>query len=276
MVKIFKRFQALLRFLGRYRWFGPLLGCLTGLLGGIAGALIGVILGYFIQELLRQMHTDGAILSYLENPGRPGFSEGEPGLAAYCALGMVIVSKSVYPGLPRPGGDGDFFSEPVVRSAVSIFPRGRAELSRIESFCRLAFSLREVLNPDLLVESLAARRASLGDLPRLGEELERMAGGDAALREAKYLRSVLDPAYHPSDRASQGDSGPPPPDPWLVLGLEPGASLAEVKSNFRQLAVQFHPDVLQGLDKEHQENAARAFITIKEAYREIMRDRGEE
>jgi DnaJ like chaperone protein len=277
LLELFKRFRALPGFLSRYRWFGPLLGGLVGFLGGIAGALIGLILGYFIQELFRQLHTDGAVLRYLENPGRPGFYEGEPGLAAYCALGIILVSKSVYPG-PGRSMDGGFLLDRVAGSAVSAFPRGRAELPRIESFCRLALSRREVLNPDLLVESLAARRISLGDLPKLGEELAALASGDAALREAEYIRSVLDPAYQPSDSGSAGDTGKPAADPWRVLGLESGASLAEVKSSFRQLAVQFHPDVLQALDKEHQENAARAFITIKEAYREIMRSgvKGEE
>jgi DnaJ-domain-containing protein 1 len=232
-----------------------------------------MILGYFIQALFRQLHTDEAVLRYLENPGRPGFYEGEPGLAAYCALGMVIVSKSVLPDPFRPGGGDDFFLDRIVHSAVSAFPRGQAELPRIESFCRLAFSLKESLNPDILVESLAARRASRGDLPRLGEKLEALAGGEAALREAAYIRSVLDPGYDPFRSVSSGNPDLPSADSWRVLGLEPGAPLAEVKSSFRQLAVQFHPDVVQVLDKTHQENAAQAFITIKEAYREIMRTR---
>jgi curved DNA-binding protein CbpA len=55
-------------------------------------------------------------------------------------------------------------------------------------------------------------------------------------------------------------------DPWRILGLSPGASPKKIKSRFRSLAAQFHPDRYQAQDEEQQRTAAETFIAIKDAY----------
>lgn len=55
-------------------------------------------------------------------------------------------------------------------------------------------------------------------------------------------------------------------DYYFILGLEPSATLAEIKKAYRKLALQFHPD------KNHQDPYASAqFTEIKEAY-EVLTD----
>jgi DnaJ like chaperone protein len=229
---------------------GPLIGGLIGLIiGGAAGLIIGAILGYFIRELLGQFHSDKKTLDYYENPGKPDFYEGEPGLAAYCALAILIA------------GNGEAETEQAVRLAKTSFPL--ADSSLIEHFCRLAWSKRKSLNPDLLAESLAARRKNRGDLPELGAFLYRLAADEKALNLATEIRLILEPHFQ-SDQAVS-------PDPWKILDLPPDTPLAEVKSHYRKLATQFHPDALQALDEEHREIAARAFMAIEEAYKEVLK-----
>jgi DnaJ like chaperone protein len=252
--------QWLLR--GRNRrlfWIGSAAGCLLGIPGGPLGMAIGLCMGYFIQELISQLYTDKAVLRYFENPGRSAFFEGEPGTAAYCALGIYIMFQSKY-------RDEGFFIDQVSASARAAFPGGTFPV--MELFCRLAVSRRRYLNPDLLAESLTARRKKRGDLPLLGERLERMALGYEARREAAYIRAALDPRYDPNGGEDHEQSFA---DPYLVLGLEAGSSPEKVKSAFRKLAVRYHPDGLQNMDEEARKNAALTFIAIKEAYREIMR-----
>jgi hypothetical protein len=237
-----------------------------GLLGGIPGIIIGIILGYLVQELLGQFHSDREALNYFENPGRPGFYEGEPGLAAFCALGILIAAESP-DSSPFPssgsGTGGEAAAREVARKAAAFFPGNRADPSLVEHFCRLAWSRRYSLNPDLLTESLMARRGSAKDLPALGRGLHELASGEKALDLARSIRAMLDPGYNPL-------TAPPEKDPWKILGLPPGTPIKEVKSHFRRLAIQFHPDSLQELDEERRESAARAFIAIQEAYREIV------
>jgi hypothetical protein len=253
------------RFAGKwyFRAAGPLAGGLVGLAGGLPGLLIGLVMGYLLQELAGQFLTDRAILAYFENPGRPLFNEGEPGLAAFCALGVLV-----------SGGETG-----ARRCAAGVFPGGKSAAPLVESFCRLAASRRRELNPDLLAESLAARRAALGDLPVLGKALHDLAAGDEGLKTAASVRGILDPGYrafekgvHDAAERLMDGQGPEDGEPWHVLGLEPGASEEEVKSRFRRLAIRFHPDSLSGLDEAQREAAARTFLKIKEAYQTIMEE----
>jgi DnaJ-domain-containing protein 1 len=237
---------------------GLLAGGLVGLIGGLPGLAAGLVIGYLLQELARQILTDRAILAYFENPGRPGFNEGEPGLAAFCALGVLITGQETR----------------AARRAAAAVAGGRAAAPLIESFCRLAASRRRKLNPDLLAESLAARRAALGDLPALGKALHDLASGDGELKTAAAIRGILDPGYRAFEKSIHDAAGRlaegQGENPWRVLGLEPGASEEEVKSGFRRLAIRFHPDSLPALTAARREEAARNFLKIREAYRTVM------
>jgi hypothetical protein len=245
----------------RLFWIGPLAGGLIGMIGGMGGIPVGLLMGYFLQELIGQFFTDTAVGRYFENPGRSAFYEGEPGAAAYCALGIYIMFQSGY--------RDEELAEPVIESALSAFPRGRRILPFIELFCRIAASRRVFLNPDLLAESLTARRKSAKDSAILGEKLEFLALGKTARREAAYIRTILDPSYEPSYSFEEIPENIP--DPWKVMGLPPGSPAETVKSSFRKLAVRFHPDMLQGMEEDQRRAAIQQFITIKEAYRLIMR-----
>lgn len=248
-------------------------------------------MGFLVQELVRQLLRERSIASYFENPGRPAFTEAEPGMAAYCALGMVILARSMARAGETFGWNSEDAAvmEPVLMSAIDVFPRGRDYIPELETYCRLAASCVGILNEDLLVESLSARRAARKDLDRLGQSLWRIGFGPGRA-EARYIRSLLDPGYQEAaetqDTAGSRDTrtrntegpgrknkNPDKPrgfDPWKVLGLRPGSPVEEVKSTYRKLAVQFHPDALQILDEQHQAEAARAFMTIREAYQVIV------
>lgn len=279
----------------RPRWFraveGPLLGGLIGLVGGIAGLLIGLLLGYLLKELFSRAVINRKILDYFENPKAQKFPEGEPGLAAWCALGALIASEAPFPGnvpgASRAAETGEdlpafgLFEEAIIKktalAASRAFTGPGAEPALIELFVRLALSCRDKLNPDLLAESLAARRAAPGTRAGrrppgktgdLGLALLSLAENEKALRLAREIRRIVDPA-------PGGEKKPPHSasetlrDPWKILGLPPGTSLKEVKAHYRRLAKQFHPDELQILDENRRETAARAFMAIKEAYQQL-------
>ncbi|MDR2662171.1 MAG: J domain-containing protein [Treponema sp.] len=238
-----------------------LLFAVGGYFLGIPGMITGVVLGYFVGGLWAQLGTDKGVLKYFENPGPSSFNEGDPGLAAFCALGVYIMSRAS----PKVLGD-DAAAARIAGGAVSVFPQGKKIGALAESFCRLAFIRLSVLNPDLLTESLAARRRGEGDLALLGSELASMAMGREAQQEALYIRQYLDPSYQapPSEN--------PEDDPWKVLGIPRGASYHEVKSTFRRLALKFHPDNQPGLDDGERKKLSEVFIKIRDAYRVISRE----
>lgn len=223
--------------------------------------ITGIVLGYFVGALWAQFENDKVVLKYFENPGPSSFDEGEPGLAAFCALGVYIIFRAS----PKVLGD-DAAAARIAGGAVSVFPQGKKIGSLAESFCRLAFTRLSVLNPDLLTESLAARRRSEGDLALLGSELTSMAMGREALQEAFYIRQYLDPSYQAPPLEN------PEEDPWGVLGISKGVSYHEVKSTFRRLALKFHPDNQSGLDDTERKKRSEMFIKIRDAYRVISRE----
>jgi len=64
--------------------------------------------------------------------------------------------------------------------------------------------------------------------------------------------------------ADAGDRGRR--SPYAVLEIEPGASQNEIKSAYRRLAAQYHPDKVQHLGKDLQELAETRFKEIQQAY----------
>ncbi len=61
-----------------------------------------------------------------------------------------------------------------------------------------------------------------------------------------------------------------PKTPYEILGLRPGASKDEVKTAYRQLAGQYHPDKVAHLGEEFQLLAEQRFKQIQEAYEKLI------
>ena len=228
---------------------------------GIPAMIIGIVLGYFTGCIIVQIKNDKTVRRYFENPGPSSFHEGEPGLAAFCALGVYLLTKAS----PKILND-EAIAARVEGSAVSVFPQGKRIAGYADSFCRLAFDRLSFLNPDLLTESLVARRKNAGDKVLLGEELASMAMGKEAEKEALYIRQFIDPSFTPETTLNPED------DPWTVLGIAKGASYNEVKSAFRKLALMFHPDNQTGLGDEERKKLSETFIRIRNAYHAITRE----
>jgi len=60
---------------------------------------------------------------------------------------------------------------------------------------------------------------------------------------------------------------------YRVLGLEPGASEEEVRSAYRRLASECHPDRFSSLGQEFVRAAEERFKILQEAYEEVRRRR---
>lgn len=63
-------------------------------------------------------------------------------------------------------------------------------------------------------------------------------------------------------------------DPLLVLGVGSDASLEEIKTAYRKLANQYHPDKVLHLGDEFRELAERRFKEIQNAYQELTSKSG--
>ena len=59
-------------------------------------------------------------------------------------------------------------------------------------------------------------------------------------------------------------------DPYALLGVDRGASPDEIRTAYRHLVAQYHPDKVSHLGREFQEMAHQKLIAIKEAYEMVM------
>jgi hypothetical protein len=73
----------------------------------------------------------------------------------------------------------------------------------------------------------------------------------------------------PSDAAFQG-----PKNPYKILNVPPTADEGEIRSAYRKLASQYHPDKVAHLGKEFQEIAEMRFKEIQEAYQVLSGPKG--
>ena len=64
-----------------------------------------------------------------------------------------------------------------------------------------------------------------------------------------------------------------PDDPYATLGIDRRASVDDVKSAYRKLAAQYHPDKVAHLGQEFGELAEQRFKEIQRAYQQIMSER---
>ncbi|MEA2083900.1 MAG: DnaJ domain-containing protein [Thermodesulfobacteriota bacterium] len=60
-------------------------------------------------------------------------------------------------------------------------------------------------------------------------------------------------------------------DPYEILGIERGASKADINAAYKKLASQYHPDKVHHLGMEFQEFAHKKFVAIQKAHDLLMK-----
>jgi hypothetical protein len=120
------------------------------------------------------------------------------------------------------------------------------------------------------------KRGAKEDAWFLQEALARAVAGvpppAASARPGQRRRASVEeePDAGPERSPPPARRRPPPADPWAVLGLSRGASLADAKKAFRALVTQYHPDKVAHLAPEFRELAelrTRQILAAWEAVR---------
>ncbi|MFP2929117.1 TerB family tellurite resistance protein [Pyxidicoccus sp. 3LG] len=266
-----------------------MLGLMAGLLIGNPWAIIllaiaGGIVGHRFDEQNAQYLGDPEIFAdFLPPPVPSAFPEGQPdgsGLAVEeePAPYEELVSDICAVFIEVARADGDVRREEV-REVRRYFEKalgyGPESLYTVRSHLKAFLARPPALGPALdtcqaqmpsdercrLLESLYALALADGNLQRSEREvLGRVARGlDIPAEEEEEIIS---------DHLGDGT------EHYEALGLTPEASDAEVKSAFRRLAAEHHPDKAAHLGRQAAEQASRRFQEVRDAYEEIRRLRG--
>ncbi len=146
------------------------------------------------------------------------------------------------------------------------------------------------LSPDVVGNALRQQvLARLGVLDRLGDArvsfrvAVRVPRGALTGRLTPGSpRTPWDPPLAPHEflhgrRRLRERGGQPSPAPaqreqssWRVLGLPPGAQVAEIKRAYRRLARTVHPDLHPGASDEERRALQARFVEITDAYRTLV------
>ncbi|MEY5044554.1 MAG: hypothetical protein RJA19_1781 [Bacteroidota bacterium] len=253
------------------RWKGQLLGGALGwALGGPIGALIGSVVGGMFTA---EASVEG---------GRIGTGGGYPG------------------GGPRPARPtrhaqaGDFAAALLVLSAAVMRADDkvmRSELDYVKSFLRNNFPpqqldaylkmLQEILERPFDLALVAGQIRQNMEHPKRLLLLQYLYGiaqadGHVHTREVEVIRQIA-AMLGISDKDRRSIEEPffrEEADPYTVLEIERTATEADIKKAYRRLAVKFHPDKVQDLGPEHQQQAQTRFLAVQAAYERIKAERG--
>jgi DnaJ like chaperone protein len=280
-------------------WFGKMLGGTIGLMiGGPLGAIAGGALGHHLfdkqsgaararrvewNERLREAQEQAR--SRARTTGGAGSSGGttertqprygaeERQAAFFLALFSILGKLAKADGrITREEGEAviEFLDRMKVTGdqrqfAIRVFNEAKNSSHTVEEFAR-QFTQMTMGQPDLrssLVDMLF--RVALAD-QELHPEEDRIIGSVAGILgiSSAELDSIRGRYLASSEHA------------YSVLGLTTEADDEEIKSTYRRLVQEYHPDriVSQGMPEEFVEYATQRFQEIQNAWEQIKRERG--
>jgi DnaJ like chaperone protein len=177
-------------------------------------------------------------------------------------------------GAKMAKADGEVTRDEVTafRRVFTIPKKAEAEAARVFNLAR-----QDVAGFDAYARQVA--RLFRPGAPILGDLLEGL-----------FAIAAADGSYHPAEddflsrvatifgldesefRRLRALWAPEAADPWAILGLEPGASEAEVRARWRSLVRETHPDAVmaRGLPEEAVKLATQRLARINAAYEAIV------
>ena len=259
-------------------YWGKILGGAAGFaIGGPIGALLGAAAGHALDSIEQLSDAQEAGSAVTEAPvAEAPMSEAEERAARRriaFTIGIIVL------GAKMAKADGV-----VSRSEVAAFkqvftvpPEQEANVGRIFDLAR-----RDARGFEPYARQIAGLfRKRSRVLEELLDGLFHIAKADGSVGEAElaYLREVARIfGFEEADfgRIREGHLGPEVGDPYAVLGITRSMDNAAIKTAYRKLVRETHPDRLmaRGLPVEFIDLATRRLAAINAAYDRVSKERG--
>ena len=253
-------------------WFGKITFGMIGLLfGGPLGAIVGLAMGHIMVDAMAG-NPDPTVRRIPE----PEFEPVEQAQAAYfISLFSILGKMSKIDGVVTRDEIAvvkNFINRlPIVerekRFARQVFNEAKNSHYAIEGFATQLFQIIH-RQPDLVLSFfnlLFELSAADGTLHPAEEN---------ALKGIKNIFRISDRQYDDIKAVYFGDFGKLDKH-YKMLNCTPESSNEEIKSNYKKLVKEFHPDkiISKGLPDEFIEFAERRFREIQESYEIIQNER---
>ena len=259
------------------------MGLLGTLFGGTVGFMFGGPIGMIIGGAIGSQAGGNVMAPGAGARGRGRSRLGQTGAFQDTQTTFLVTLISLAAKVAK--ADGQVTREEVqafdafLRDNLRMTPEERRMAARIFNQARdsdipasqLARQARGILEPfpdrlrDLVTLLLQIAHAD-GHLHPAEDALVREIARDLGLSDRDFQEC----------RALFGASGPSPDSAYEILGVQPGASEAEIKKAYRNIAREYHPDVLQskGLPADFMQFAKKKLQKVNGAYDVIKKTRG--
>jgi DnaJ like chaperone protein len=249
---------------------GKLIGALIGSIAGPLGTLFGGFIGHLFDRAVEERRAAGSFLPGMEAAADP-VSQAQVNFLT-CLIGLSIAvantegrvrqsqieAMKVFFRDHLPYGQAD--QELIQRLIDGMY----LERDRIDVEALCAY-FRGTTSPEgrflLLRLLLQIAQADREGVSRAEEEM---------IRRITVLLGIPDPFY----RQARAETGRGAGRAYEILGVSPDASAEEIKTSYRKLAMENHPDRVASLGPELVKVAEEKFKAIQEAYDQVRREKG--
>ena len=249
---------------------GKLIGALIGSIAGPFGTLFGGLIGHLFDRASEERRFLGAA-------SRSRIPHGDPVSSAQvnfltCLIGLSISVADADGNVRASHIDAmrEFFrrnfsfpavDQDVIQRLIDEMYRNRTRID-IQGLCAYYAAVSTFEGRVLLLRLLfQIARADARGISGTEEVL---------IRRITALLGLGEQIYHQVRAEFLQEAG----RAWKILGLSPEADVEKIKSTYRRLSLQNHPDKVANLGPEFVRVAEEKFKAIQEAYEEIRRERG--
>ncbi|VEN73135.1 Molecular chaperone DjlA [Candidatus Desulfarcum epimagneticum] len=250
-------------------WLGKIVGGTIGfMMGGPIGAVAGAVFGHKFVDQDKKKSRIGARFT-----GRLSAGE-EDQLTFFVATFSMLAKLAAADGnvsAQEASSINDFMDRDLNldmasrRAAARIFNEALHSRDGFEDFANQFYSRFHSHPPllDMMIDILLRVAAADGDIASSEESLIRLAARVFRMEDSHYLGLRSKHAGH-ADRH------------FAVLGCDPGDSMEKIKSSYRRLVREYHPDAIasKGLPEEFTKFSQEKFQEIQAAYEVIKKERG--
>ncbi|MEZ5670200.1 MAG: TerB family tellurite resistance protein [Alphaproteobacteria bacterium] len=257
--------------------WGKLFGAAAGFaIGGPLGALFGGVAGH-VADGLQRPGGQGGDTRFAEAEAPPRVAHGYDGRRAARPVAFTIAVIALGAKLAKADG---LVTRDEVAAFKQVFHVPPAEAKNVGRLFNLA--RRDARGYEPYARQIARM---FHDSPAVLEELLNAlfhiakADGVVGDEELHFLRCVATIfGFEPSrfERIRAAWLGVPADDPYAVLGVKPDAADDAIKSAYRRLVRENHPDklVAQGMPEDFIALANETLAKINDAYDRIRKERG--
>jgi DnaJ like chaperone protein len=249
---------------------GKLIGALLGSLAGPMGTILGGLVGHLYDRATEERVAAGRI-GQRSRGVRDSISAAQLDfLTSLIGLSIAVANADRHVRVSQVEALKAFFRQnfpysqddhQTIQAVIdeTFVNRDRLDVDALASYYRLSSSPSgRLLLLRLLFKIAEADKRGISEAE---EQLIRRIAATLRIDAAAY-RSVEAEFKHEDNRA------------YSILGVSPDASKDQIRSAYRKLAAQYHPDTVANLGEEFTKVAEEKFKLINEAYGEIRTQRG--